>query len=229
MKRFIKPHVMKDIISAAKLAAVEVSRLKSESLLYYSKIDIGFEAETAVKQQAVQKKKAKDKDILEFHLDCCKWLMATVCKLLDKAAVQYTLARNLAILDPRTITDCETNQSCLRSDLQQLVQFNRVVATNVDDILHQYQDFADSMIRDHQELFTSFSPTVSRLDTLMVNPMSRNDSYSKLWKVVKMLLVLSHGQATVELGFSVNKQNLLWQREPFVIMSVMLEGLNMLM
>jgi len=74
--------------------------------------------------------------------------MATVCKLLDKTAVQYTLARNLAFLDPRMITECETNQSCLRSVLQQLVQFNRVAAsaTDVDDILHQYQNYADSMI-----------------------------------------------------------------------------------
>jgi len=62
------------------------------------------------------------------------------------------------------------------------------------------------MIHDHRELFTSFSPSVSRLDTLLVDIMSRNDSYSKLWKVVKMLLVLSHGQATVERGFSINKQ-----------------------
>jgi len=40
----------------------------------------------------------------------------------------------------------------------------------------------------------------------MVDTMSRNESYSKLWNVVKMLLVLSHGQATVERGFSINKQ-----------------------
>jgi len=30
--------------------------------------------------------------------------------------------------------------------------------------------------------------------------------YSKIWKVIKMLLVLSHGQASVERGFSINKQ-----------------------
>ena len=146
MKRFVKPAVMKDITSAAKLASVEVSSLKSESLLDYSKIDIGFEAETAVKQ-AIQEKKAKDKDILEFRLDCRKWLTATVCKLLNKTAVQCTLARNLAFLDPRTITDCETNRSRLKSVLRQLVQFNRVAATDVDDILHQYQDYAESMIQ----------------------------------------------------------------------------------
>jgi len=53
--------------------------------------------------------------------------------LLDKAAVQYTLAGNLAFLDPRTITERETNQSYLKSVLRQLVQFNRVAAIDVDD------------------------------------------------------------------------------------------------
>ena len=50
MKRFVKPAVMKDITSAAKMASVVVSSLKNDILLEYSKIDIGFEAETAVKQ-----------------------------------------------------------------------------------------------------------------------------------------------------------------------------------
>ena len=62
------------------------------------------------------------------------------------------------------------------------------------------------MTHDHHELFTSFNPSVSRLDTLILGTLSRNDLYSKLWKVVKMLLVLSHGQATVDRGFSINKR-----------------------
>ena len=58
MKRFVKPAVMKDTTSDAKLASVEISSLKSESLLDYSKTDTGFEAETAEKQ-AIQEKKVR--------------------------------------------------------------------------------------------------------------------------------------------------------------------------
>ena len=76
MKRLVKPAVVKDSTSAVKLASVEVSSLKSESLLDYSKIDIGFEAETA-ERQVVEEKKAKDKGTLEFRLVCQKWLTAT--------------------------------------------------------------------------------------------------------------------------------------------------------
>ena len=41
---------------------------------------------------------------------------------------------------------------------------------------------------------------------VMHETMSGKD-YSKLWNVVRMLLVLSHGQAAVERGFSINKQD----------------------
>jgi len=36
----------------------------------------------------------------------------------------------------------------------------------------------------------------------MYSNMSNNDSNRKLWKVINMLLVLSHGQATIEIDFS---------------------------
>ena len=44
-----------------------------------------------------------------------------------------------------------------------------------------------------------------RLDTFLSVFLS-SPSYSHLFMVVKMLLILSHGQAQVERGFSVNSQ-----------------------
>jgi len=52
----------------------------------------------------------------------------------------------------------------------------------------------------------NFDPVKSRVDILMNETMAGKDMYSKLWNVVRMLLVLSHGQAAVERGFSMNKQ-----------------------
>ena len=52
----------------------------------------------------------------------------------------------------------------------------------------------------------NFDPVKSRVDVLMHGTMAGKDMYSKLWNVVRMLLVLSHGQAAVERGFSINKQ-----------------------
>jgi len=46
----------------------------------------------------------------------------------------------------------------------------------------------------------------NRTDVLLYECMASNSCYSNLWSIVRILLLLSHGQATVEKGFSVNKE-----------------------
>ena len=62
------------------------------------------------------------------------------------------------------------------------------------------------MIDKESDRFVNFDQVRSRVDILMHETMAGKDMYSKLWNVVRMLLVLSHGQAAVERGFSINKQ-----------------------
>lgn len=45
-----------------------------------------------------------------------------------------------------------------------------------------------------------------RVDTVLFTFFSNRPALSALWNVVSMCLILSHGQASIERGFSVNKQ-----------------------
>lgn len=45
----------------------------------------------------------------------------------------------------------------------------------------------------------------SRLDDLYSCFMMGNQKYQELWQVIKLSLILSHGNATVESGISINK------------------------
>ena len=45
-----------------------------------------------------------------------------------------------------------------------------------------------------------------RVDKLLYEHMAGNKQLAKVWNVVKLLLLMSHGQAAVERGFSVNKE-----------------------
>ena len=40
----------------------------------------------------------------------------------------------------------------------------------------------------------------------LVQHLSHHDDLGQLWTIVKMLLILSHGQAMAEKGFSINRQ-----------------------
>ena len=203
MDRFVKSAVMKDITSPAKLIAD--SLLKEENLVDYAKVDIGFVAENAVKD-AQKNKKVTDRQILSFRLSCRSWLQRIVTKLLDKTAIQYRLGRDMICIDPRNMTDTDKNLARLKSVLRHLVLCNRVPETDVDDILTQYREYSSEVVQKQLSAFSDFDPAETRLDSLLFSTMGGKKAYSKLWDIVRMLLVMSHGQATVERGFSVNRQ-----------------------
>lgn len=74
--------------------------------------------------------------------------------------------------------------------------------TTGDVIVQQFGNFLSLEAKD--ELFSSFSPMRTRLDVFLHGFL--HQSYPELWTFSKKLLLLSHGQATVERGFSINKE-----------------------
>lgn len=75
------------------------------------------------------------------------------------------------------------------------------VATG-DVIVQQFGNFLSLEAKD--ESFSSFQPMRTRLDVFLHGHL--HQSYPELWTFCRKLLLLSHGQATVERGFSVNKE-----------------------
>ena len=73
-----------------------------------------------------------------------------------------------------------------------------------DDIQAQYDQFVNNARQ--LSTFRDFSKEKDRVDKLFFDSMSSKECYSKLWSVVSILLLISHGQASVERGFSVNKE-----------------------
>jgi len=53
------------------------------------------------------RKNVSDKQLLDFPLSCRNFLKAVVAKLLNKTAIEYPLANNLAFLVPRFISDTD--------------------------------------------------------------------------------------------------------------------------
>lgn len=51
-----------------------------------------------------------------------------------------------------------------------------------------------------------FEKSSDRLDKFYLELLKFSSSYSELWRVVELLLVLSHSQTTVKKGLSVNQQ-----------------------
>jgi hypothetical protein len=203
MGRLLKQTALRDATTVVKLTKIDLT--KEENYVEYGKIDVGFAVENELKR-LIDSKIVTDRQVLDFRMKCKSWIKSTISKLMQKTAVKYSLARHMEFLDPRKIKEKDRNREHLKAILTLLVQCNRLCDREVDAILDQYNDFVDEVLADKLECFIKFKPEVNRLDQLLFEAMASNDSYVKLWNIVRMLLVLSHGQASVERGFSVNAQ-----------------------
>lgn len=76
---------------------------------------------------------------------------------------------------------------------------------DAEEVIQQYDAFLDHIPTIGSIQFTSFNQYKDRVDTFLMEHMA-SPRFEKLQKTVKLLLILSHGQATVERGFSVNKE-----------------------
>ena len=70
-----------------------------------------------------------------------------------------------------------------------------------DEVMQQFDDFIRTCASGELE---NFSVADDCLDTFLRSIMAAN--YPKAWSVCELALLLSHGQASVERKFSVNKE-----------------------
>ena len=81
------------------------------------------------------------------------------------------------------------------------MDIGRVTSSDFDEIKNLFDDFVKEVKSD--TLFTNYGG--ENLDDIYYNSLSKSTKWNKLWKVIGTLLLLSHGQAAVERGFSLNK------------------------
>ena len=82
----------------------------------------------------------------------------------------------------------------------------RISDNECDKVMLQFNHFHDNSLTADSDAFNGFSMETGRVDTFYFDRLSNKADFKELWKVVKLLLALSHGQATVERGFSSNKE-----------------------
>ena len=126
----------------------------------------------------------------------------------EKSPANFKLTRNLSCLDPLVIVNDslkQANKAKFQKVLYSLIEAGTLDQSDADIASDEYE----TLVQQAQvsEQFRGFgSKDEDRLDSLYYSFLKGKRCYQHLWPVIGRLLVLSHGQATVERGFSTNKQ-----------------------
>ena len=196
MSRIVKPDVMKSADNSTKLFKIDLS--KSESMLPLKKIDFGFVADSEL-----QLRPGSELARREFREKGREFIVTIIGRLKVKSPLQYSLVRDISCLTPEALSANPDGQMIkFRRVVRILKEANHVKLADCDDIVGEFKEFADSVAQSPK---FSQSDRTERLDTLYHESVGMNKKYSKLWPVIKTLMLLSHGQATVERSFSNNK------------------------
>ena len=179
--------------------------LNQENQNSYNQIDVGFAVELELKE-VIGKQLVSERQVLDFKMECRGMLQTIVSRIHKKSPLTYTLVRNLNSLDPCEIIKNDEDKSCERFKrvLNVLHACNKVDIGKCDIILEEYRVFLRSAR--HSKHFKLFDKENQSLDELYFSEMNNCIEVSNVWPVMKILLLLSHGQASVERSFSVNKE-----------------------
>ena len=171
----------------------------------YLKIDVGFVVQQMLKEKS---SKLSERQILQFRVECKGFLARTVAKLLDKTPINCRLVRSMmSCLDPRLMAlQKEACVTKMKRILEIFVEACSLKSADCDEVMYQFGQFLGHCAGESD--FKDFDPSepTSRVDKLFYEHMAGNKQLAKVWSVVKLLLLMSHGQATVERGFSVKKE-----------------------
>lgn len=197
MTRFIKQAVFD---KESNLTKIDCS-LK-ENLLSAKEIHLGYVTTEAIR---TVRKSVSDRDILEFRQNCREILQNFCVKLMTRSPLQFKLTKGLSFLDPKVTTSSVRNRR-LKLTLEEFIQHNWISGLQADQIEKQLKAICTSELC--SQALTHRSD--QRLDHLWMHEIvPKSKEYDELRALLRMIFILSHGNASLERGFSVNKECLL--------------------
>ena len=199
MSKFVK----QDLLDAATMQNIAKIPMSNDSYIDAKNIKIGFGAKATLRS-LIADKKVSPRQVFEFRQECLVFYVTVVTKLQEKCPLKYTLARNLISLDPRLIvSEGSTSADNFEKVLDKLTEAGWNSDQESDVQLTQYKKFVSESKKYHYEEFSNFKPYAddpSRLDIFLFKHLDGKEEFKDLWRTLKMLLTLSHGQAAIERG-----------------------------
>ena len=186
LKKFVVPGKEGTVTKKEHLA-------KDGVCLTYPKIDIGMVTKEYIKD-------CSQKEVTDFRCACLKFYKALVSKLLDKSPLNYDATKYLRCLNPNFMVNRKVKALDMFEKLIYLLKDLGIVpVAAMDDLKNQFSNLLDFVSNKDEFRLFDMNKKDHRVDELFEKICPGR--FQKIWPVIKKLLVLSHGQASVEKVF----------------------------
>lgn len=199
MDRFVKKEVLEE---ASNPSCINVTQ--NENLLPVKHVKVGYATMAELKKV----KKLKELDVMTFKRDCRECLVKICQKLVTRSPLSYKFTKAVSCFDPQLVSSSKSlAESRLQTLLSILVENKWIDGPTADQAAREFSNFVSQPSA--SDRLKSFDRLSDRADHFWRDFFGRSSPELRILKVMKMVLVISHGNSSLERGFSVNKEDLI--------------------
>ena len=166
--------------------------------VHYKNVKIGI-ASTSL----LNKLKTSESVKIQFRGECLDFFIGVVRKLQERCPLKYKLTRAVSSLNPNLIYSNAQLAKKRMTELLTILHEAKLIGVSTSDPADlQFQELC--ILATGAPEFKNFDFCKERIDDFYVTILGEKPKFKKLFNVVKLVCVLSHGNATVESGFSID-------------------------
>ena len=176
-----------------------------------------FEFSFAIKHELHALKrdgKISDSLIYTFKMEAKKFLSTLCNHVLEKSPLNSYFAQCTRSLSPLYLAEePESSEKYFSGLLSKLVEYKQIKPSEADVAKEEFSHFVCFVVRENKVYFSEYNFNNDCLDEFYMRYLNGTIYYKTLTSVMQLILVLSHGQAAVERGFSLNDKLLVEKYE----------------
>ncbi|CAN7984064.1 unnamed protein product [Ixodes hexagonus] len=196
LARILKKEILSAADTPSKLLKVDLQ--KPENCIAVAAFDVGC----AAKNELRKAPKLPQLRLLKFKKDCVSFVKVCSRKVMERSPLKHKLTRGASCLDPAFALSPEAGRKRLTLALEVLSEDQWLTGLQAERTYRSYTKICSLGLA--QEKLKGFDRKEQRLDVLWLDLCSHD--HKELLSFIKIILCLSHGNAAVERGFSVNRE-----------------------
>ena len=198
---------------------VEIDLHNEENLLPLKDIEVGFATEHTIKT-LLQKDTVTKSSVREFRKGCQTFVRSMIEKIFERSPITSAFLKAAAVFDPANLVSKSSRGPLMKSFkalLTTLVELNIISVSDGDKTLQEFSNFYDEDRLQHVQELKEFNEADDRLDELFFHKIDIGKKMH-LSFVIRLVFLVSHGQAACERNFSLkNNQEQLNQETTTIV------------
>lgn len=178
-------------------------KLEDKNLLAAHNVDVGIATNVTLK---LVTKKLPEQKTLNFKRSCRDYYEGYLGKMLQRCPLKHSLTKYITCVNPEILhTTPDAAAKLLKRCLELMVNSDLMSGTDADRVSDEFRKLMSSPLT--REKLASFNRGRDRLDDFWVALLSSSGEDCHFLRCfVRKILVLSHGNALLERGFSINDE-----------------------